>query len=308
MYTAGGDDAVGFKIVDFGIAHMEASARAMVARSMMASTAFLIAPIGTPHYMSPEQYGSGAGGFPTDIWSMGIILDCNLMGEYPFGARAESHFEISGEVLHKDLHPVTGVSDDLAAIVRKALQKNPDDRYQSASAMLADLKPLLQTKPLPPGCKWHFFICKNEAPGAQAAMVIYHELRARGYKVWISNDVEGTNEDRMRQGVRGSAVFLMYLTKGIFARPWCRDVETHEAVLGRKPIVMLRCKKGEHEFKDRKAESEKAPVAFRPVAEHLFRKCEDIDWSLNATTRPAIVDRIGNEYENRDETVSMLKK
>ena len=253
----------GFKIVDFGIAHMEDTHRHDVSDTMLTSTAALVAPIGTPHYMSPEQFSDQAVGFSTDIWSVGVVMYRSLVGKFPFGPNAKIHTAIHAKILTEMLDRVPNASDNISSIVLKALQKDPTNRYRSASAMLADLKPLLQTKPLPPGCKWHFFICKNEAPGAQAAMVIYHELRARGYKVWISNDVEGPNEDRMRAGVRGSAVFLVYLTKGIFARPWCRDVETHEAVLGRKPIVMLRCTKGEHAFQIGEAEIKKAPRAFR---------------------------------------------
>jgi hypothetical protein len=174
--------------------------------------------------------------------------------------------------------------------------------------MLADLAPLLKTKPLPPGCEWHFFICKHEAGGAQSAMNIYHELRARGYKVWISNDVKGPNKARMREGVRKSAVFLLYLTKGIFSRTWCRDVEMLEAVRHHKPFVLLRCKKGEYEFKidEIDAELREAGASFRSVGEQLFRQCEAIDWLLNATTRPAIVERLEREYAGRAEMVSSL--
>ena len=112
------------------------------------------------------------------------------------------------------LTPLSNASDDIWRIVSKALKKDPAERYDSAKSMLAELIPLKQCVPLPPGCKWHFFICKNEAPGAQAAMVIYHELRAQGYSVWISNNVEGPNKSRMRNGVQMSAVFCVTSVRG----------------------------------------------------------------------------------------------
>jgi serine/threonine protein kinase len=297
----------GFKIVDFGIAHMDQAHRMAVSNTMLTQTTRRISAIGTPHYMSPEQYRNQTISFPTDIWSIGVVMYRNLVGRFPFGDGAASLAEITVEVLTKEVDDrIPDASPDISRIICKALQKDPAQRYASANAMLADLTPLLETKPLPPGCKWHFFICKHDAAGAQSAMNICHELRARGFKVWISNDIEGPNTARMREGVRESAMFLLYLTKRVFSREWCRDVEMLEAVQHRKPFVLLRCKKGEHEFTlgNLEAELSYAGAAFRPVGELLFRQCEAIDWSLNATTRPAIVERLEREYAGRAEMVS----
>ena len=297
----------GFKIVDFGIACMGEAHLMDVSNTMLTQTTTRV--IGTPHYMSPEQYRNQTASFPTDIWSIGVVMYRNLVGRFPFGENAASRAEISAEVLMTDFDgQVPNASPEITRIICKALQKDSAHRYSSASAMLADLTPLLKTKPLPPGCKWHFFICKHEAGGAQSAMNIYHELRARGYKVWISNDVKGPNKARMREGVRKSAVFLLYLTKGVFSRMWCRDVEMLEAVRHRKPFVLLRCKKGEYEFKmdKREAELRVAGFSFRSVGDQLFRQCEVIDWSLNATTRPGIVERLEYEYDRRAANASSL--
>ncbi len=297
----------GFKIVDFGIAHMDQAHRMAVSNTMLTQTNRRISAIGTPHYMSPEQYRNQTISFPTDIWSIGVVMYRNLVGRFPYGEGAISLAEITLEVLTNEVDDqISDASPDISRIICKALQKDPAQRYASANAMLSDLAPLLETKPLPPGCKWHFFICKHDAAGAQSAMNICHELRARGYKVWISNDIEGPNRARMREGVRESAVFLLYLTKRVFSREWCRDVEMLEAVQHRKPFVLLRCKKGEYEFNlgSLEAELSSAGPAFRPVGDHLFRHCEAIDWSLNATTRPAIIERLEREYAGRAEMVS----
>ena len=66
---------------------------------------------------------------------------------------------------------------------------------------------------------------------------------------------ENPNKTRMREGVQKSAMFLLYLTKGVFLRPYCRDVEMFEAVRCCKPFVMP-VQKGEFEFKMEQKEAE----------------------------------------------------
>ena len=217
-----------FKIVDFGDATIDASFLHRVAESMKSTTGISAELRGTLRYMSPEQLERRTSGFASDIWAIGVIMYRNLSGSFPFEVKLtkDDKFKIGEEAIT----PLSNASNDIWRIVSKALKKDPKERYDSAKSMLAELIPLKQCVPLPPGCKWHFIICKNEAPGAQAAMNIYYELCLKGYKVWISNNVEGPNANRMREGVQQSAVFLVYLTKGIFTRPWCRDVEMLEAV------------------------------------------------------------------------------
>ena len=85
-------------------------------------------------------------------------------------------------------------------------------------------------------------------------MVIYYELCARGYKVWISNEFEKPNKKAMIDGVKKSAVFVVFCTNGIFTRGWCRDVEIKTALEEKKPFVMLMCGHGDYQFIDRRKE------------------------------------------------------
>ena len=295
-----------FKIVDFGDATIDASFLHKVAESMRSTTGVSAEMRGTLRYMSPEQLEHRTSGFASDIWAVGVIMYRNLSGNFPFEITLteDDQFKI-GE---KALTPLRNASDDIWRIISKALKKDPSERYDSAKSMLAELIPLKECVPLPPGCERHFFICKNEAPGAQAAMNIYYELCLRGYKVWISNDVEGPNKTQMNNFAGKSAVFLVYLTKGIFSSRWCRDEEMLEAVKKKRPFVALTCKKGEFKFDvDLKDEElQKAPKGFRPFGEQLFRQKECIDWSLNATIRPALIGRLLRDYERRNEIAGEL--
>ncbi|HTP22120.1 MAG TPA: protein kinase [Solirubrobacteraceae bacterium] len=90
--------------------------------------------VGTPRYMAPEQ-ASGQPVTPaTDVYSAGIVLYEMLAGRTPFGG--DSAVEIA--LQHVQLQPPplpSGTPRSLERVVRRALAKDPADRYQSAVAM-----------------------------------------------------------------------------------------------------------------------------------------------------------------------------
>lgn len=88
--------------------------------------------IGTVHYMAPE-IGSGNYDRTIDIYALGVILYEMLLGRVPFSGAT------MGEVLMKHLTAQPEVDDlpePFPAVIRKALAKNPDDRYQTANEMM----------------------------------------------------------------------------------------------------------------------------------------------------------------------------
>ncbi|MEO8305024.1 MAG: serine/threonine-protein kinase [Betaproteobacteria bacterium] len=110
------------KVADFGIAHIESSNMTQAG-----------SVIGTPSYMSPEQILGLPIDGRSDLFSAGVILYQFLTGERPFigSSTATMH-----KVLEEDPLPpsrfnvqVPGAMD---AVVKKALAKRPDDRYQTA--------------------------------------------------------------------------------------------------------------------------------------------------------------------------------
>ncbi len=109
--------------------------------------------VGTPAYMSPEQAAREQA--PTldaraDVFSLGVVLYEALTGERPFGRGS------SDEVLERvrTLNPpapsslVPDVPPDLDIVVRKAIQKRRDDRYQTAHELAADLRRVLRGEPV----------------------------------------------------------------------------------------------------------------------------------------------------------------
>ncbi len=88
---------------------------------------------GTPAYMSPEQARGDKVTRKTDIYSLGVMLYEMLAGTVPFDA--ESSFGILMKHLNDPPPPIFGISRDLQFIIDRALAKDPEVRYATASEM-----------------------------------------------------------------------------------------------------------------------------------------------------------------------------
>jgi serine/threonine-protein kinase len=122
------------KILDFGIA-FDASARRL-------TWAGLSNTIGTPDYMAPEQIGGRRGDARTDVYALGTILYEMLTGELPYSA-ANPHALLRAKANEDPTLPsyyVPGLDRRLEAILLKALERSPRDRYAGAAELLADLR------------------------------------------------------------------------------------------------------------------------------------------------------------------------
>jgi beta-lactam-binding protein with PASTA domain/predicted Ser/Thr protein kinase len=120
------------KVMDFGIA------RAIADSSSVTQTA---AVIGTAQYLSPEQARGDPVDARSDVYSLGCVLYEILTGEPPF--TGDSPVSVAYQHVREDPVPPSerreGISSDLDAVVLKALAKNPENRYQTAAEMRADL-------------------------------------------------------------------------------------------------------------------------------------------------------------------------
>lgn len=106
---------------------------------------------GTPHYVSPEQASARRDvDARTDVWSLGATLYELLTTKVPFDG--DSTAEILDRIHRTEpVDPVRLVPDlatDLAAIVLKALEKEPARRYASMAAFVADLRAFLEFRPV----------------------------------------------------------------------------------------------------------------------------------------------------------------
>jgi serine/threonine protein kinase len=120
------------KVIDFGIAFL-AGARRITWR-------FLSNAVGTPDYMAPEQIQGGRGDARTDIYALGAMLYEMLAGRPPF--QGDNALAIMNQHLNATPPPPSRfrpVPEGLDAISLRALRKNPDERYQTAAELAADL-------------------------------------------------------------------------------------------------------------------------------------------------------------------------
>ncbi|HTP11042.1 MAG TPA: serine/threonine-protein kinase, partial [Anaerolineae bacterium] len=120
-------------IMDFGLALTKSSHRVTYAN--------LSATAGTPDYMAPEQIEGQRGDPRTDLYALGTMFYEMLSGALPFSADnnfAVMQLHLNGVAPRLD-KAQPAVSPELAAIVAKCLQRNPDDRYADLHAFIAAL-------------------------------------------------------------------------------------------------------------------------------------------------------------------------
>jgi serine/threonine protein kinase len=100
--------------------------------------------VGTPAYMSPEQIAAGRVPLDhrTDVYSLGATLYELLTLRPPFTGKQRD--QVLAQIVHKEPRPPRKVNKkvpvDLETICLKALEKDPDRRYQTAGAMAEDLR------------------------------------------------------------------------------------------------------------------------------------------------------------------------
>ncbi|MBI1246719.1 protein kinase [bacterium] len=174
-------------INDFGLARM-------LEQPGMTMTGELM---GSPMYMSPEQITAGR--LPldhrTDIYSLGATLYEMLTLHPPFPGKQRD--QVLSQVLHKDppsprsLNP--NIPRDLETICLKAMEKDPDQRYQTAEHMAKDLRCFVnrnsisarRTSVVEKGMRW---VRKNKAISSLAVVVLLICLGVGAREYWRSRE------------------------------------------------------------------------------------------------------------------------
>lgn len=128
------------KVADFGIARLSDQPRLTGSNLML----------GTPLYMSPEQFRGDPVDARSDLFALGIVLYELMTGRHPFLSRPDASIpEIMWRVTGKEPPPFTPLRDAYPAaleeLVLRLLQKNPTDRFESAASVrdaLLDMVPV----------------------------------------------------------------------------------------------------------------------------------------------------------------------
>ncbi len=123
-------------LVDFGLAKAKMEAESLTHAGAM---------VGTPEYMAPEQ-SNGLHDYRSDIYSLGVVLYQMLTGRVPF--TAESPVAISLKHIQTQPPPPRQLNADIPQaiedVILKALEKDPNERYQEARILSAAYKKALQ--------------------------------------------------------------------------------------------------------------------------------------------------------------------
>lgn len=124
------------KISDFGIAYLPADAGGAPEIEPEKSNPI----IGTPRYMSPEQISGASVDSRTDLYSAGAVLYEMITGQTVLKIYEQMKFDDIYKVIlfHKPKRP-ENCPDDIANMIMKLLKKDPDDRYQTAEEILAEI-------------------------------------------------------------------------------------------------------------------------------------------------------------------------
>ena len=130
MVTRNGD----IKVMDFGIARAMSDAQATMTQTAQV--------IGTAQYLSPEQARGERVDARSDLYSTGCLMYELLTGRPPF--TGDSPVAIAYQHVRENPIPPSRLDPDIPpwadAIVLKAMAKSPNDRYQSAAEMAADIQ------------------------------------------------------------------------------------------------------------------------------------------------------------------------
>lgn len=134
------------KITDFGIARLPTGSRTFAGNVL-----------GSPRYISPEQIVGRPVDARSDLFSLGAVIYEMLTGVPPFDGTSidEILFQVINDTPQAPSERNASLPREFDAIVARAMSKAPDDRYESAAALAAALRPLAQASavavvPLPP--------------------------------------------------------------------------------------------------------------------------------------------------------------
>ena len=172
------------KILDFGLARLVQPE--LQGEDSLTISETTTAVSGTLPYMSPEQLRGLPVDARSDIFAAGAVLYEMATGRRPFPQKQSA--ELIGAILHQQVPNVSSVNDrvapGLAAIIQKCLEKDPQNRYQSARELRAALEGASSASPsrLAAAKRWSMSVAAIGLVGAVLTVGIAFGLNVRGWR------------------------------------------------------------------------------------------------------------------------------
>ncbi len=204
LLTADGD----VKITDFGLAKPAVDTRHALDRTKAGQM------LGTPYYMSPEQFNGAAVDARSDVYSLGATLFHLLTGARPY-AESKSVFQMMYAHCHKPVPDPRATRPNLpegyTAVIAKAMAKAPADRYPSALDMAAALAQL----PAAPASGPAVWLLE---PSRVQSMIVADTLRSLGVETVHTFATVAETAAAARHGLPDAFITAMYLDDGTGAQ------------------------------------------------------------------------------------------
>jgi len=196
------------KLADFGLAKLTDTTPEDATRTLAAEPTRPGMIVGTIAYMSPEQASSGPVDARSDIFSFGVVLYELLAGRRPFAG--VNDLAVLQTIIHGAVSPLPeDVPAALRAVVEKALEKDPAERYQSMREMVIDLRRLMrQSAPAP--------TVPHPARAASIAVLAFTDMSAAKDQDWFCDGIaeEILNALTPLKGLRVAARTSAFSFKG----------------------------------------------------------------------------------------------
>lgn len=198
------------KLLDFGIASLldeqhseQTSLTGLYGRGL------------TLDYAAPEQIAGEHTGVGADVFSLGVMLFELLTGERPFKPAKSGRTALEHAVLHqatpKPSSRAKGIPSDLDAVVVRALQKSPEDRYPTMAAFVADLERWLEHRPVLAAQRdWRrdtaLWLRRNRLAAGLSAAVIVSLVAGLSVAQWQSRQAQAAATRAEQQAARATAM------------------------------------------------------------------------------------------------------
>jgi serine/threonine-protein kinase len=210
------------KLLDFGIAKL------LQGEGAVATTLSGAVPL-TPQYAAPEQLLGKPVTTLTDVYSLGLVLYELLTGAHPIGAGARSSAEWIRAVLTEEPARASAASTiptirrralegDLDNILRKALKKEPSERYASCGAFADDLKRFLTHEPVRARAdtvpyRVSKFVRRHRGGVLSALLVSIALIGTTGFALWELREARADRDMAISEGRRahGHDVMMGFL-------------------------------------------------------------------------------------------------